>query len=117
MLIVAILSVLACLSLRAVHAASPGTWATQSIYFLMVDRFSAEIPSSNCDLDRQWCGGNLRAATDKLQYIKDLGFTAVWITPIVQQVPDNFFGYEFFTWLQSIWYQEIFNLVADCFKY
>jgi glycosidase len=34
---------------------------------------------------KTWCGGNLQGLQDKLGYLKRLGITAVWISPIFKQ--------------------------------
>lgn len=43
-----------------------------------------------------WCGGNLRGLATKLGYLKRLGITALWISPLLKQAiyaPDSFHGY------------------------
>ena len=73
---------------------SPSDWRDQFIYFLMVDRFNdgnRNTPPYNPDttpagrLDDegdQWQGGNLKGITDRLDYIKGLGCSALWLSPI-----------------------------------
>ncbi len=73
---------------------SPSDWRDQFIYFLLVDRFNdgnANSPPYNPDttsagrLDAegdQWQGGNLEGITNRLDYIKGLGCTALWLSPI-----------------------------------
>ncbi|MEO8041762.1 MAG: alpha-amylase family glycosyl hydrolase [Acidobacteriota bacterium] len=62
------------------------------IYFLMPDRF-ADGDSSNNDpakskglydrsKPRRYHGGDLQGVIDKLQYLKSLGVTALWTTPV-----------------------------------
>ncbi len=90
--------------------ASPQDFREESIYFLLPARFYDGDSSNN--VPNEWCsyGPNSPAITDPadvtwrgdfkglinggLQYIKDLGFTAVWITPIVQnRGPLDYHGY------------------------
>jgi Glycosidases len=43
-----------------------------------------------------WCGGDLRGATSKLGYLKRLGATALWVSPVLKQaahVSDSYHGY------------------------
>jgi glycosidase len=43
-----------------------------------------------------WCGGNLRGLTTKLGYLKRLGITAIWVSPLLKQAaysPDSYHGY------------------------
>lgn len=68
-------------------------WSEQSIYFIMTDRFSNGDPSndnyggfnSNNSDQRKWHGGDFQGIINKLDYIKNMGFTAIWITPVTMQ--------------------------------
>ncbi|MDX1418065.1 MAG: alpha-amylase family glycosyl hydrolase, partial [Candidatus Promineifilaceae bacterium] len=72
------------------HVPSP-EWQDQIIYFLMTDRFFDGDPSNNDqgaeEYDPQdfskYNGGDLNGILQKLDYIAELGATAVWITPPV----------------------------------
>ena len=72
------------------HVPSPA-WEDQIIYFLMTDRFNDGDPSNNDqgagEYDpqdgRKYSGGDLQGVIDQLDYIQELGATAVWITPPV----------------------------------
>ena len=66
----------------------------ESIYFMMTTRFYDGDPSNNVlcwdnqeaqksTKDPCW-RGDFQGVIDKLDYIKALGFTAIWITPVVQ---------------------------------
>ena len=63
----------------------------ETIYFAMTTRFYDGDPQNNVYCwdgvkninDPEW-RGDFRGLIDKLDYIKALGFTAVWITPIVE---------------------------------
>lgn len=65
------------------------------IYFLVVDRFfragDEAMPEDVCtdpshgDWDKYW-GGNLRGVLEKLDYLRDSGVTAIWLTPLFEQV-------------------------------
>lgn len=59
------------------------------IYLIMPDRFASG--HSNCckkDVDRDnpwmWHGGTLRGIIEHLDYIKELGVTAIWLTPVFE---------------------------------
>jgi glycosidase len=70
------------------------------IYFVMLDRFangdpsndSGNIPGGSTKSGFQpsetgfYHGGDLAGLTSKISYIKSLGFTAIWVTPVVRQV-------------------------------
>lgn len=61
------------------------------MYLIMIDRFSDGDPKNNDPLqsrgiyDREnkfyYHGGDLQGVIDRLPYLKDLGVTAVWLTP------------------------------------
>lgn len=64
---------------------------------VMTDRFRNGDPSN--DLDSRpgqlgwWQGGDLQGLIDELGYVKSLGMTAIWITPITEQTPGGYHGY------------------------
>ena len=73
----------------------------ESIYFMITTRFYDGDPQNNvlcwdnkqCQIDTGdpcW-RGDFQGVIDKLDYIKALGFTAIWITPVVE----NASGYDF----------------------
>lgn len=47
------------------------------------------------DAGRTWCGGHLAGLEDKLGYLKRMGVTALWLSPIFKQVPgrESYHGY------------------------
>ncbi|WP_416145702.1 alpha-amylase family glycosyl hydrolase [Paenibacillus polymyxa] len=59
----------------------------------MTDRFSNGDPSndnyggfnSNNNDQRKWHGGDFQGIINQLDYIKNMGFTAIWITPVTMQ--------------------------------
>lgn len=55
------------------------------IYLIMTDRFSDGDTSNNANVDRtnprMWHGGDFKGITQKIPYLKELGITAIWLTP------------------------------------
>jgi prepilin-type processing-associated H-X9-DG protein len=55
------------------------------IYLIMIDRFADGDRSNNAADDvqnaRSYHGGDLRGIIDRLPYLKELGVTALWLTP------------------------------------
>jgi neopullulanase len=55
------------------------------IYLIMTDRFSDRDASNNKDVDRNnpraWHGGDFKGITKRIPYLKELGITAIWLTP------------------------------------
>ncbi|QQK46373.1 Rutin-alpha-L-rhamnosidase [Penicillium digitatum] len=89
---------------------TPTEWRSQSIYFLLTDRFGRSDNSltASCNVyDRIYCGGSWQGIINQLDYIQGMGFTAIWITPVTKQLPQNtgdgmsYHGY---------WQQDIYNV-------
>jgi glycosidase len=106
---------------RLPYYASPAAWRDEVLYFLLVDRFSdageegrplvdrhnpgAARPAVNGEpwrWDRwaqsgqeRWQGGTLRGVRSKLGYLKRLGVTALWLSPVFKQRGhlDSYHGY------------------------
>ena len=55
------------------------------IYLVMTDRFADGDPANNKDVDRSnpraWHGGDFKGITKRIPYLKELGVTAIWLTP------------------------------------
>jgi alpha-amylase len=79
---------------------SNALWRTQSIYQIITDRFYDGDPSNN-NLEGTYApsnptgvhGGDFQGIEQKLDYIKALGATAIWISPIVLNTEGQFHGY------------------------
>lgn len=73
------------------HRVASPDWRDQVIYFLMIDRFDDGDPGNDDqgagEYDpadgAKYSGGDLRGVTRRIDYIRQLGATAVWITPPV----------------------------------
>jgi len=70
---------------------SPMDWRDLPIYFLMVDRFAGTNPIKHQPFDDpnyfDFQGGNFAAIQQQLPYIKNLGFQAIWLSPVLKNVP------------------------------
>ena len=60
------------------------------IYHLLIDRFNGgwQVPPKS---ENAFCGGNLQGGIAKLDYIKNLGFNAIMLSPIFKSA--NYHGY------------------------
>ena len=94
-------SLLLCYALSSWAAASTFSSRTdfrdESIYFVMTTRFFDGDASNNTHCwdgnnpgDPAW-RGDFKGLIEKMDYIKALGFTAIWVTPIVE----NASGYDY----------------------
>ena len=97
-LIVSVLLSLSTISFGASPATSQVGLSQDLIYFVMPDRYkdgdtkNNDNGAFNTSLTAFWHGGDLKGLTgtcepgdDGLARIKSLGFTAVWLTPVVTQ--------------------------------
>jgi cyclomaltodextrin glucanotransferase len=93
-------------------------FAAEAVYFVLTDRFvngdpsndyrdqggehrTFDIPLSgpNGQADNiGYLGGDFRGIVDHAEYIQEMGFTSVWITPIVDNPDEAFTGGEPITW-------------------
>ncbi len=105
---------------RAAYQSSPPDWRNEVLYFLLPDRFSDGKENTRPLLDRDqikelrrlperpdwnwhlwaesgknWQGGTINGITGRLDYLKGLGITALWIGPIYKQRThlDTYHGY------------------------
>jgi glycosidase len=102
---------------RTAYYGSPSDWRDEIIYFLLPDRFSDGQEATRPLLDRnnpqarrppgfqwdQWAasgggrfqGGTLKGVASKLDYIKALGATTLWVGPVFKQRThwDSYHGY------------------------
>jgi glycosidase len=87
-------------------------WREEFIYFLLVDRFhddhnrrSANTPErqtgfGNAQELQAICGGTLNGITEHLDYIADLGCTALWLSPVFKNNPSSYHGYAIENYLE-----------------
>jgi glycosidase len=107
---------------RQSYHASPVDWRDEILYFLLVDRFSDGREDTRPMLERdktaaarpslpngeswrwdrwaesgaeRWQGGNLQGVSSKLDYLKALGVTTIWLSPVFKQRGhlDTYHGY------------------------
>jgi len=93
------------------HVPSPD-WRDQVVYFLMIDRFADGDPSNNDQgvgefdptRNSHYSGGDLRGIQQRLDYVKNLGATTIWITPPVanrwRDAQSDYTGYHGY-WAQN----------------
>lgn len=106
---------------RQEYHPSPVDWRDEVLYFLLVDRFSdgkengrklldrSNLPAARPDIkgepwswqlwaqsgSSRWQGGSLKGVLSKLPYLKSLGITALWLSPVFRQRAheDSYHGY------------------------
>jgi alpha-amylase len=77
-------------------------WSEAVIYFVIVDRFADGDSTNNPDVDRDargaFHGGDLAGLAEQIDEIAELGATALWITPVVKNIPGFVSGVGFPDW-------------------
>lgn len=100
-------SVVSSVSSSLSSTVSNGDFRNETIYFLLTARFYDGDSSNNYyNRDRYKAGdpqwrGDFKGLIEKLDYIKDLGFTAIWVTPPVENRSGldyhGYHAYDFYT--------------------
>ena len=69
-------------------------WKTRVVYQIITDRFAKTNGDvSICMNLGNYCGGTFKGIQNNLDYIEDLGFNAIWISPVVANTPGGYHGY------------------------
>ncbi|KAL4987785.1 glycoside hydrolase superfamily [Aspergillus falconensis] len=85
-----------------VLAADVDAWKSRNIYFALTDRIARggnDTGGNACGNLGDYCGGTFQGLQSKLDYIKGMGFDAIWITPVVANTPGGYHGY----WAQDLY--------------
>ena len=73
------------------ESATAAEWAQRSIYQVITDRFA--VTNGSLDVEcpdlNKYCGGTWAGLANNLDYIQDMGFTAVLISPVVQNIDND----------------------------
>ena len=85
---------------NAVHfTQSPDDWRTKVMYLIMTDRFyDGDIYNNSANGEyapadgSKIHGGDIQGLIDKINYIKNLGITAIWLTPVIKNY-NSYHGY------------------------
>jgi alpha-amylase len=77
-------------------------WSSDILYFVLVDRFADGDPANDAAVDRAakgaFHGGDLKGLLAHLDEIASLGVTALWINPLVENIPGFVTGAGFPDW-------------------
>ncbi|HNZ28220.1 MAG TPA: alpha-amylase family glycosyl hydrolase, partial [Spirochaetota bacterium] len=85
------------------RADGPTDWRDEIIYFIMTDRFNDgdlsndetklrlddNTPLHDKTKTNRYHGGDLKGIADKVDYLRKLGATSIWITPIVENIIED----------------------------
>jgi glycosidase len=105
-------------------------WREEFIYFLLVDRFHDDKPrtcasspgrSAGVAVPDDFYGGTIRGITRNLDYIAGLGCTALWLSPVFENNPGAYHGYNINSYLSVDprfgTKQDLIDLVAAAHAY
>lgn len=83
----------------AFAAHSSAEWKKRTIYQIITDRFARTDGSkAPCSDLHKYCGGTWKGIENNLDYIKNMGFDAIWISPIPENYGDDYHGYGALDW-------------------
>ncbi|WP_144553584.1 alpha-amylase family glycosyl hydrolase [Bacillus sp. X1(2014)] len=72
-------------------------WQDESVYSIMVDRFNNGDRNNDIDVNTKdplvYNGGDIQGIIDKLDYIHDMGFTAIRLSPIFDNTKNGYHGF------------------------
>ncbi|KAK3069317.1 hypothetical protein LTR53_012438, partial [Teratosphaeriaceae sp. CCFEE 6253] len=91
-LIISGLAALSCFFGNA-RCASAAEWRSRSIYQVVTDRFAYgdgsgdSTPPPCAVINGLYCGGTWQGIRSKLDYVQGMNFDAIWISPVVAQLP------------------------------
>lgn len=102
-------------TLTAAPATEPFDWRDAILYFVVVDRFADGDLSNDQNVDRAaagtFHGGDLRGLTEQLDSIASLGVNAIWITPVVKNIPGFVTGAGFPDWgYHGYWADDFYSV-------
>lgn len=95
---------------RATHWHEGIDWRDEVIYFVLIDRFCdgdstnnhGRVPASHrrwhghpahAEQLKTYQGGDLQGVRDRLDYLRDLGVTAIWLSPVYDNSDSSFMGW------------------------
>ncbi|KAJ4467525.1 glycoside hydrolase family 13 protein [Lentinula lateritia] len=100
-------------TIRPSFAANSEEWRSRSIYQVMTDRFARTDGSTTAACDpssTNYCGGSWKGIENKLDYIQGMNFTAIWISPTIEQIADNTYEGEAY---HGYWPKNYYNVNSN----
>ena len=95
-------------------------WQDETVYSLMIDRFNNGDQTNDFGVDindpNGYHGGDFQGIIDQLDYIKEMGFTAISLTPIFANEDGGYHGYwvnDFYQTDERFGSNDLFNKLVD----
>ena len=113
------LALIASLIASTTLAGDTSAWKSKTIYQVLTDRFAkSNGDTSPCGNLGYYCGGTYRGIINNLDYIAGMGFDAIWISPIVDNIDGGYHGYWAANWEKTNSNfgseQDLIELVRKC---
>ncbi|MBI5242290.1 MAG: alpha-glucosidase C-terminal domain-containing protein [Elusimicrobia bacterium] len=80
------------MSLEPTPLRLPRPWNEDIVYMVLIDRFHRGASAGPAP-QPPFHGGNLAGVLEKLDYLEDLGVTALWLSPVIKNQRDGYHGY------------------------
>lgn len=97
-IILILITVFLCFTVPAFAADQKvSNWQDETVYSIIIDRFNNGDRGNDVDVDTQdplaFNGGDLQGIIDRLDYIHEMGFTAIRLSPIFANAPGGYHGF------------------------
>lgn len=106
-------------TIPAEHTVAFAEWPDAVVYFVVLDRFADGDQANDVAVDREakgtFHGGDLAGLTAQLDEIASLGVTALWITPVVDNVDGFVTGAGFPDWAYHGYWADDFHRIDPRF--
>jgi len=81
--------------MTGIEAADTAAWKSRAVYQILTDRFARDdtANAAACSNLSGYCGGTWKGIQNHLDYVQGLGFDAIWITPVVDNLDGGYHGY------------------------
>ncbi|GAM91000.1 hypothetical protein ANO11243_090470 [Dothideomycetidae sp. 11243] len=91
-------------------AATASQWRSRSIYQVLTDRYARNDGSTTASCitgNRQYCNGTWNGIANHLDYIQNMGFDAIWISPITANIEgETAYGQAF----HGYWQRDLYSV-------
>ena len=84
----------------AAQAGDTNYWKSKAVYQILTDRFAKTNMDNEgaCTNLSTYCGGTWKGIENHLDYVAGMGFDAIWISPIVDNLANGYHGYWAANW-------------------
>ena len=81
--------------MTGIEAADTAAWKSRAVYQILTDRFARDdtANAAACSNLSNYCGGTWKGIQNHLDYVQGLGFDAIWITPVVDNLDGGYHSY------------------------